>query len=86
MDEISLQLSTIVTLATPTVVSLIWLVRLEGKVKLNQQRLEDQAHNLIVTQDMLKEMHKELQTVNSNVMWMRGRLQGKHNVLEQPQE
>ena len=82
MEEVVSQLSTIGALMTPAAISLIWLVRLEGKVNLNQQRIDDQATNMNIMMDTIKEMRKELQTLNSNVMWMRGRLQGEQHMTD----
>ena len=86
MNDLTVLLPLMAAVGVPMLGGVVWLVRLEGKVDLNRQRIDEQATNMNIMMETIKEMRKELQTLNSNVMWMRGRLQGEHHMPEQHQE
>ena len=77
MNELTDILPLVVTIALPVLGGIVWLVRLEGKVKMNQDSIEKKESNQRIMMDDIKEMRKDIQDLSANVMWMRGHMRGE---------
>ena len=71
-------------LALPLIGGLVWLVRLEGSVRLNRQRLDHHSETHVSIQDDQKtlkesihELDQELKELNQHLSFIRGHMQSE---------